>query len=127
LSDVEEILTQTVVRQRLQELGIHYVMYWDGRTTSSQFEGPFYATAYGVLGYESSDKTSVIRADLLAVADGKVVNSFESQREGTDVLIGLALIPLPIYADTEEDVCAEITRQVDSFLQANAQHGQESR
>jgi hypothetical protein len=121
LHEMELIIQEPAVKERLQELGVHYVLYWDGKTTSAQFEGPFYVTAYGIFGYESSDKTSTINADLLAVEDGKVVNSFEIIREGTDHLLGLALIPLPITTDTEEEACEEITRQIDTFIQANAQ------
>jgi hypothetical protein len=121
LNDLEVIIKEPAVKERLQELGVQYVLNWDGETTSSQYEGPLYMTPYGILGYESADKTSVIRADLLAVEDGRVVTSFESIRKGTDYTLGLILVPVPIIADTEEDACEEITRQVDRFIQTTLQ------
>jgi hypothetical protein len=117
LNDLESIIRQPAVRERLLELGIRYVLSWDGETVQSQFTGPFYVTAYGVIGYESADKVSTIRADLLAVEDGRIVTSFESTREGTDTVLGLVLVPVPIPEDTEGAVCEEITRQIDGFLQ----------
>ncbi len=117
LNDLESIIRHPAVRERLRELGIRYVLSWDGETVQAQFTGPFYVTAYGVIGYESADKVSMIRADLLAVEDGRVVTSFESAREGTDTVLGLVLVPVPIPEDTEGAVCEEITRQIDAFLQ----------
>ena len=117
LHQLESIVRQPAVRERLRELGIHYVLSWDGETVQSQFTGPFYVTAYGMIGYESADKVSTIRADLLAVEDGRIVTSFESTREGTDTVLGLVLVPVPITEDTEGAVCEEITRQIDGFLQ----------
>lgn len=117
LNDLKSIIRQPAVRERLRELGIRYVLSWDGETVQAQFTGPFYVTAYGVIGYESADKVSTIRADLLAVEDGRIVTSFESAREGTDTVLGLVLLPVPIPEDTEGAVCEEITRQIDGFLQ----------
>lgn len=118
LSDLEAILGQSAVRERLGKLGIDYVLNWDGETIRSPFTGPFYVTAYGVVGYESADKVSTLRADLLKVKDGSVVTSFESTREGTDTVLGLVLVPVPIPANTEGAVCAEMTREIDNFLQS---------
>jgi len=117
LNELESIIRAPAVRERLQELGIDYVLSWDGETNQAQFTGPFYVTAYGVVGYESADKVSSLRADLLAVEDGRIVTSFESTREGTDTVLGLILVPVPIQEDTEEAVCEEITREIDGFLQ----------
>jgi hypothetical protein len=118
LHELEAVLGRPAVRERLRELGVDYVLSWDGETIRSQFTGPFYITAYGVVGYESADKVSTLRADLLAVRDGRIVTSFESTREGTDSVIGLVLVPVPIPADTEGPVCAELTREIDAFLQS---------
>jgi hypothetical protein len=122
LNELEVIIKEPAVKERLQELGVQYVLSWDGETTLSPNQGHLYMTPYGIVGYESADKTSVIRADLLAVEDGRVVTSFESTRKGTASTLGLVLIPLPLVDDTEEDACGEITRQVDHFIQVNAQH-----
>lgn len=118
LSELEAILGQSAVRERLGKLGVDYVLSWDGETISSPFTGPFYVTAYGVVGYESADKVSTLRADLLAVKDGRVVTSFASTREGTDAVLGLVLVPVPIPANTEGAVCDEMTREIDTFLQS---------
>ena len=118
LHELAAIIRQPAVRERLRELGIHYVLSWDGETIRAPFTGPFYLTAYGVIGYESADKVSTIRADLLAVEDGTVVTSFASTREGTDTLLGLVLVPVPISEDTEGAACEEITREIDAFLQS---------
>jgi hypothetical protein len=117
LHELESIVREPAARERLRELGVHYLLLWDGETIRAPFTGPFYVTTFGTIGYESSDKTSTIRADLLAVEDGRVVTSFESSREGTDTLLGLVLLPVPIPEDTEGAVCEEITRQIDGFLQ----------
>jgi len=117
LHELESIVREPAARERLRELGVHYLLLWDGETIRTPFTGPFYVTTFGTIGYESSDKTSTIRADLLAVEDGSVVTSFESSREGTDTLLGLVLLPVPIPEDTEGAVCEEITRQIDGFLQ----------
>jgi DNA polymerase III psi subunit len=127
LNELELIVMEPAVRERLQELGVQYILNWDGETTSSQSEGPLYMTPYGIIGYESADKTSVIKADLLAVEDGRVVTSFEILREGTDYTLGLVWFPVPFFEDTEEDACEEITRQIETFIQVNAQHKQDSR
>jgi hypothetical protein len=122
LNDLEVIIKEPAVKERLQGLGIQYVLKWDGETTLSPNQGQLYMTPYGIVGYESADKTSVIMADLLAVEDGRVVTSFQSTREGTASTLGLVFLPLPLIDDTEEDACEEITRQVDHFIHVNAQH-----
>jgi len=122
LNELEFIIQKPAVKERLQSLGVQYVLKWDGETNISPKEGQLYMTPYGIIGYESADKKSVIRADLLAVEDGRVVTSFESIREGSASLLGLVFLPLPLIDDTEEDACEEITRQVDNFIQVNAQH-----
>lgn len=115
---LQATIKEPAVKQRLQKLGIEYILSWDGETTSSQFSGPFYITAYGVIGYESSDKMSNIRADLLAVADGRIVTTFESTREGTETVLGLVWVSVPILTDTEGAVCEEISHEIDMFLQS---------
>ena len=122
LNELELIIQEPAVKERLQGLGVQYVLKWEGETNVSPNVGQLYMTPYGILGYESADKTSVIRADLLAVEDGRVVTSFESIREGSVSTLGLVFFPLPLIDDTEEDACEEITRQVDHFIQGNAQH-----
>ena len=116
--ELETILARPVVRERLRELGVHYLLHWDGETIKAPFTGPFYITPYGAIGYESADKVSTLRGDLLATADGRYVTSFESRREGTDTVLGLVLVPVPIATDTEGAACAELTGEVDAFLQA---------
>ncbi|TNF51792.1 MAG: hypothetical protein EP304_00170, partial [Deltaproteobacteria bacterium] len=75
LNELELIIQEPAVKERLQGMGVQYVLKWDGETTLSASEGQLYMTPYGILGYESADKTSVVRADLLAVEDGRVVTS----------------------------------------------------
>jgi hypothetical protein len=118
LSELEAIVGQPAVRERLDKLGVDYLLSWDGETVRSPFTGPFYVTAYGVVGYESAAKVSTLKADLLAVRDGRVVTSFASTREGTDTVLGLVLVPVPIPANTEGAVCDEMTREIDNFLQS---------
>jgi hypothetical protein len=125
-SEVESVLARPAVRARLLELGVGYVLNWNGETVSAPFTGPFYMTPYGVIGYESADKISTLRADLLAAGDGRYVTSFESSREGTDTVLGLILAPVPITTDTEEAVCAELTREIDTYLQARVAASQTS-
>lgn len=120
LNELQLIVKEPAVKERLQSLGIQYLLNWDGETTLATPEGDLYMTPYGVIGYESTDKKSVIKADLLAVEEGKVVNSFEITREGTELMLGLVFMPLPIFSDTEEDACEEISRQIETFIQANA-------
>jgi hypothetical protein len=117
VGDLEQIIQQPAVRERLQEQGIQHLLYWDGETIRGQFEGPFLASAYGFIGYERADKTSVINADLLSVDEGKVIHSFEVTQEGMDLMIGLVYVPLPISADTEEDACEQIMREIEAFVQ----------
>ena len=76
LNELELIIKEPAVKERLQGLGVQYVLKWDGETNISPNVGQIYMTPYGILGYESADKKSVIRADLLAVEDGRVVTSF---------------------------------------------------
>lgn len=118
VGELEAVLARPAVRARLRELGVNYVLSWDGETVSAPATGPLYMTPYGIIGYESADKTSTLRADLLAAGDGRHVTSFESRREGTDTVLGLVLMPVPITSDTEGAVCAELTREIDAFLQA---------
>ncbi len=127
LNELELIIREPAVKERLQKLGVQYVLSWDGETLRSQLEGPLYMTPYGIIGYESADKTSMIKADLLAVEDGRVVTSFEILREGTDYTLGLVWFPVPFFEDTEEDACEEITRQIETFIQVNARHKQDGR
>jgi len=117
LSELEAVLGRPVVRERLGKLGVDFILNWDGETTRSPFSGPFYVTLYGVIGYESADKVSKLRADLLDAADGRIMTSFASSKEGTDTVLGLVLMPVPIPEDTEGAVCEELTREVDTFLQ----------
>jgi hypothetical protein len=122
LNELELIIKEPAVKERLQGMGVQYVLKWDGETTLSASEGQLYMTPYGIVGYESADKTSVVKADLLAVEDGRVVTSFESLREGSASTLGLVFFPLPLIDDTEEEACEEITRQVEHFIQVKAQH-----
>ncbi len=126
LNELKLIIQEPAVKERLAKLGVQYVLNWDGETTLSPVEGHLYMTPYGIIGYNSADKTSVIKADLLAVKDGRVVTSFESVREGTNATLGLVVIPLPITTDTEEEACEELTRQIDYFIQINTEHQQQS-
>jgi hypothetical protein len=104
------------VQKRLEAVGVRYFLQWDGETTRDQFSGPFLNTVYGSIGYESAEKRSQLKAKLLDVETGTVVNAFAVQKKGTDKIVGLLYLVLPIPADTEEDVCQELSLKIGDFL-----------
>ncbi|MBW2519355.1 MAG: hypothetical protein JRD88_03260 [Deltaproteobacteria bacterium] len=113
---LEQVLRRPAVQKRLEAVGVRYFLQWDGETTRDQFSGPFLNTVYGSIGYESAEKRSQLKAKLLDVETGTVVNVFAVQKKGTDKIVGLLYLVLPIPADTEEDVCQELSLKIGDFL-----------
>ena len=115
-SALEQILRRPAVQKRLKSIGVKYFLHWEGETTRDQFSGPFLNTIYGSVGYESAVKRSQLKAKLLDVEKGAVLNAFAVQKKGTDKIVGLLYLVLPIPADTEEAVCQELALKIGKFL-----------
>ena len=113
------LLERPGVSERLNQIGVRYVVWLDGNTRKTDSGGSVACAAgpggAGCLGLGWWEKQSGYVASVWDLSNGTELGSVSTDVTGTSVLIG-AVAPIPIITPVQRTACNRLADQLRSFL-----------
>lgn len=113
------LLQRPGVSERLQEIGVRYVVWLDGNTRKTDGGGSVACAAgpggAGCIGVGWWEKESGYVASIWDMRDATEIGQVTTDVTGTSVLIG-AIAPIPIITPVRRKACDRLSEQLRSFL-----------
>lgn len=116
------LLQRPGVTERLQEIGVRYIVWLDGNTKKTDGGGSVACAAgpgvAGCIGVGWWEKESGYVASVWDMNNATELGSVSADVTGTSVLIG-AIAPIPIITPVRRKACDQLSEQLRSFLMGN--------
>jgi hypothetical protein len=113
------LLQRPGVTERLQEIGVRYVVWLDGNTKKTDGGGSVACAASpggaGCIGVGWWEKESGYVASVWDMQTATEIGQVSTDVTGTSVLIG-AIVPIPIITPVRRKACDRLSEQLRSFL-----------
>jgi hypothetical protein len=113
------LLQRPGVTERLQEIGVRYVVWVDGNTRKTDGGGSIACAigpgGGGCFGVGWWEKESGYVASVWDMRNATEIGSVSADVSGTSVLIG-AIAPIPIITPVRKTACDRLSDQLRSFL-----------
>lgn len=119
VAGLRKLLDRPGVTERLEQIGVRYVVWLDGSTRKTDGGGAFSCAigpgAAGCIGLGWWEKQSGYVASVWDLQTGMELGSVSTDVSGTSVLIG-AVAPIPIITPVQRTACNRLAGQLRSFL-----------
>jgi hypothetical protein len=120
IAELSAILSKTLVRKRIEALGIELLIYVHGDTHQSVLHGD--VGGYGVaVGYAAAERETHISTTVWDLRKMALVGDTDVHFQGT-VHIPVIGIPFVIPAFTESSACSETTKRISNCLTGEVSH-----
>jgi len=119
VAGLKVLLDRPGVAERLEQIGVRYVVWLDGNTRKTDSGGSIACAAgpggAGCFGLGWWEKQSGYVASVWDLSSGAELGSVSTDVTGTSVLIG-AVAPIPIITPVQRTACSRLADQLRSFL-----------
>lgn len=118
-SDLPELMATPVLSQRLQEIGLRYLVWIDGSTVRTDSAGSMTCSVTtagaGCFGFLSWENDSSYEASIWDLRSGNTVGRVSSDAIGTSYMPAI-VVPLPFIARVQNSACTSLAGQLKSFI-----------
>lgn len=118
-SDLPEIIAQPNLSQRLNDLGLRYLVWIDGDTDRTDAGGSMTCSVTtagaGCFGFLTWENDSSYEASIWDIRTGNSVGRISSDAVGTSYMPAV-VVPLPFIARVRASACNSMADQLKSFL-----------
>ena len=118
-SDLPELMATPVVSQRLQEIGLRYLVWIDGSTVRTDSGGSMTCSVTtagaGCFGFLTWENDSSYEASIWDLRSGNAVGRVSSDAIGTSYMPAI-VVPLPFIARVQNSACTSLAGQLKSFI-----------
>lgn len=119
-SDLPELIGQAPLSERLNSIGLRYLVWIDGATQRTEQSGSLTCSVSpaggGCFGFLTWENDSSYEASIWDVRTGKSVGKISSDAVGTSYMPAV-ILPLPIIAPVRSSACDTLGDQLKVFLQ----------
>jgi len=117
--DLERLMAEPVVAEKMAEFGVRYMVWIDGFTETSGRTGTISCTVgpggAGCFGFGSWEDDSTFDARVWDVASLQNVGTISTDASGQSYLPAL-VIPIPLIARVEANACVRLADQLKQFV-----------
>ena len=117
--DLERLMAEPVVADKMAEFGVRYMVWLDGFTETSGRTGTISCTVgpggAGCFGFGSWEDDSTFDARIWDVASLQNVGTISTDATGQSYLPAL-VIPIPLIARVEANACVRLADQLKQFV-----------
>ncbi|MDG1026670.1 MAG: hypothetical protein P8N94_11335 [Gammaproteobacteria bacterium] len=117
--DLERLMTEDVVADRMTEFGIRYIVWLDGFTETTDRSGSISCTVgpggAGCFGFGSWEDDANFDARVWDVGSLSNVGTISTDATGQSYLPAL-VIPIPLIARVEANACSRLATQLKEFV-----------
>ncbi|MDP6374576.1 MAG: hypothetical protein QF921_17615 [Pseudomonadales bacterium] len=121
--DLPELMGQPLLSERLEEIGLKYLVWVEGSTERTDSEGSLTcsvaATGAGCFGFLTWENDSSYETTIWDVRTSRVVGRISSDAIGTSYMPAVVL-PIPLIARVKSSACSSLAAQLKSFIQSDA-------
>lgn len=118
-SDLEQLMAQPIVTERISEYGIRYIVWLDGQTETTNRMGSMSCTigpyGGGCFGFGSWEDDSSFEARVWDVSSYQSVGTISADATGQSYLPAV-IVPIPLLARVEANACSSLATQLKSFV-----------
>ncbi len=122
MSDLTKVISRPMIADRIQEIGVKYLVWIEGTTQRSEESGSVQCTivsggipaCFGFLSWESG---SNYEASIWDVTEGIAVGKVSSEAVGTS-FIPAVIVPIPFIARVRQQACSNLADQLKGFITA---------
>ena len=118
-SDLPEIIAHPALANRLEEIGLRYLVWIDGNTQRTESAGSMTCSittaGAGCFGFLSWENDSSYEASIWDVKTGSAVGKVSSDANGTSYMPAI-VVPVPLIARVKASACSTLATQLKSFL-----------
>ena len=118
-SDLPEIIAQSELAKRLEEIGLRYLVWIDGNTKRTDSSGSMTCSittaGAGCFGFLSWENDSSYEASIWDVKTGAAVGRVSSDATGTSYMPAV-VVPVPLIARVKASACNSLAVQLKAFL-----------
>jgi len=119
-SDLPQLIGQAPLAERLNQIGLRYLVWIDGATQRTESSGSLTcsvsAAGAGCFGFLTWENDSSYEASIWDVRTGESVGKISSDAVGTSYMPAV-IVPLPIIAPVRSSACSTMADQLKAFLQ----------
>ena len=124
VADLAGVISRPLVSERIQEIGVRYLVWIEGTTVRSAESGTVNCTMVSggipaCFGFLSWENDSNYEASVWDVQNGIHVGRVSSEAMGTS-FVPAVVIPIPIIARVRQSACTSLSDQLKSFLSNEA-------
>ena len=118
-SDLEKLMAEEVVAQKMDEFGVRYIVWLDGFTETSGRTGSISCTigpgGAGCFGFGTWEDDASFDARIWDVSSATSVGTINTDANGQSYLPAL-VIPIPLIARVEANACSRLASQLKDFV-----------
>lgn len=117
--DLEKLMAEEVVAQKMDEFGVRYIVWLDGFTETSGRSGSISCTigpgGGGCFGFGTWEDDANFDARIWDVGSATSVGTISTDANGQSYLPAL-VIPIPLIARVEANACSRLASQLKDFV-----------
>lgn len=110
---------EPLLRQRIETLGVRYIVWIEGTTENTGQSGAMTCAASpaggGCFGFVTWEKSSRYEASIWDVRNNATVGKISSQASGTSFMPAV-IVPVPMIARVQANACSNMADQIGEFL-----------
>ena len=118
-SDLPELISQPELAERLESLGLRYLIWVQGDTDRTDSAGSLTcsvtATGAGCFGFLTWEMDAGYEAQVWDVRSGTLAGRVSSEAVGTSYMPAV-VVPLPFIAPVRSSACSSLAQQLKSFV-----------
>jgi hypothetical protein len=118
-SDLPEIVNQPILANKLNSIGVRYVIWIEGNTHRTSSGGAMTCsisvTGAGCFGFLSWENDSSYEASIWDIKNGNSVGKVSSDANGTSFMPAV-VVPIPFIARVQTGACNSMSDQLKTFI-----------
>ena len=118
-SDLPEIVNQPILADKLNSIGVRYVIWIEGNTHRTSQSGALTCTASvagaGCFGFLSWENDSSYEASIWDIKHGTSVGKVSSDANGTSFMPAV-IVPIPFIARVQTGACNSMASELKAFI-----------
>ncbi|MCY4015074.1 MAG: hypothetical protein OXG82_20445 [Gammaproteobacteria bacterium] len=120
MDDLAGVIGRPLISERIQEIGVRYLVWIEGTTQRSDESGTLQCTVVSggipaCFGFLSWENGSNYEASVWDVYQGMNVGTLSSEASGTS-FVPAVVVPLPFIARVRQAACTKLSDQIKGFL-----------
>lgn len=117
--DLEQVMAEPVVTEKINEYGVRYIVWLDGQTETTNRMGSISCTVGpaggGCFGFGSWEDDSEFEARIWDVNSYNNVGTISADATGQSYLPAV-VVPIPLLARVEANACSNLAAQLKQFV-----------